>query len=249
MAMEIIPAIDLKNGRCVRLVQGDFAKATIYDADPVAQARRFADAGANWLHVVDLDGARDGSSRQFHLIAEIARQVPSKLQVGGGVHDAQIIERLFDCGVVRVIIGTVAAEDPPQAMEWLKDYGSTRIVLAVDVRLDGEGEPQVLTRGWQRESKIFLWELLKSYENSGLHSVLCTDVARDGMMAGPNCALYSRLKARCPHLDVLASGGVRDVADLLELQRHGAAGAIVGKALYEGRIELLSAVRQVSRAG
>ncbi|HEX4078488.1 MAG TPA: 1-(5-phosphoribosyl)-5-[(5-phosphoribosylamino)methylideneamino]imidazole-4-carboxamide isomerase [Rhizomicrobium sp.] len=247
--MEIIPAIDLKNGRCVRLVQGDFAKAAVYGADPVTQARRFADAEAKWLHVVDLDGARDGSSRQFHLIADVARQVPSKLQAGGGVHDASTIERLLDCGVARVVIGTVAAENPPLAMAWLKDYGSARIVLAFDVRLDGEGEPQVLTRGWQRESKIPLWELLKAYENSCLRTILCTDVARDGMMGGPNYALYFRLKTRWPHLDVLASGGVRDMTDILELREQGAVGVIVGKALYEDRIDLAAAVRQVRCAG
>lgn len=247
--MQIFPAIDLQNGRCVRLARGDFGTATIYGSDPVEQARRFAAAGAEWLHIVDLDGAGKGSVHQRDLIARIAGAVPLKVQVGGGIRDVSTIERYLDCGIERVIVGSLAAENPQLARLWLERFGSARMLLAFDVRLDTAGEPEVLTQGWQKQSRESLWRVLERYADSGLKTIMCTDVERDGMLAGSNTALYGELRERWPTLDVLASGGVSDVADLLELKASGVAGAILGKAIYEGRVDLADAIRQAKHAG
>lgn len=246
--MEIFPAIDLRNGQCVRLSRGDFGTAKVYETDPVLQARRFAEAGAAWLHIVDLDGARDGGSRQLDRIAAIGKAVPLKLQAGGGVRDASAIEALLDCGVRRVMIGSLAAENPQRVGEWLARFGPARIVLALDVRFNAAGDPEVLTRGWQDRSGQSLWHLLECHAG-GVESILCTDVDRDGTLAGSNTALYAELRNRWPSLKVLASGGVRDMTDLLELRRAGVAGAVVGKAIYEGRIDLALALAELKHAG
>lgn len=247
--MHIFPAIDLRNGQCVRLTQGDFAQTRIYEDDPVLQAQRFAEAGAEWLHIVDLDGAREGGSRQSEVIERIAQSVPLKLQVGGGVRDEAVVETFLDCGVQRVVIGSLAVQEPARVRNWLRHFGSTRIIAAFDVRLDYSGEPRVLTGAWQQESRSSLWDLLDTYENDGLTTVLCTDVARDGMFAGPNLALYQAIQTRRPELDLLASGGVRGIDDLHALAELGVGGAIVGKAIYEGHVDLAHAILQVKHAG
>ncbi|MGE3624143.1 MAG: 1-(5-phosphoribosyl)-5-[(5-phosphoribosylamino)methylideneamino]imidazole-4-carboxamide isomerase [Bdellovibrionales bacterium] len=245
--MELFPAIDLKNGQCVRLAQGDFNAVTVYEADPLKMARKFADAGARWLHVVDLDGARDGQSRQLDIIANIAENVPLKLQTGGGIREASTIEQFIAVGAARIVIGSLAVKNRPLVEEWLRHFGPERIVLALDVKLDGKGEPEVLTHGWQSGSQQSLWELLEFYSDRGLETLLCTDVSRDGMLAGANEALYRIIQRRYPGLDVLASGGVSGLDDLLSLAGAGLAGAVIGKALYEGRIDLAEALKAVSR--
>lgn len=245
--MDIFPAIDLKNGACVRLTQGDFATATIYQFNPVAQAQSFAGAGADWLHMVDLDGARIGEMQQFDLIAEVARQVPLKIQAGGGVRDAATIEKLLGAGVERVVIGSLAVKDLPLVKEWLRRFGPERLVLAFDIR-DVSGEPEILTHGWQSSSSQSLWDILQDYTDSGLKTILCTDVSRDGMLEGTNHALYKTLRQRYPALDVLASGGISGLDDLTRLAACGVAGVIVGKAIYERRVDLAAAIRQVKNA-
>jgi phosphoribosylformimino-5-aminoimidazole carboxamide ribotide isomerase len=247
--MIIFPAIDLRNGQCVRLTQGDFTTAKIYQADPVLQAQRFAAAGAEWLHIVDLDGAQHGRSRQLDVMDEIARRVPLRLQAGGGIRESSTAQALFDCGIERIVIGSVAAREPERVKDWLRHFGPSRIVLAFDVRLNDAGEPEVLAQGWQQGSGKTLWELLSIYVDDGLQTILCTDIARDGMLSGPNLALYQSIRRRHPALDVLASGGVRDLDDLTELSRLDVTGAIVGKALYEGRIGLADAIARVKHAG
>lgn len=247
--MDIFPAIDLQRGQCVRLSRGDFRAAKVYESDPVLQARRFAAAGAEWLHIVDLDGARAGTTRQLDLIAAIANAVPLKLQVGGGMRDVSTTEALLDCGVQRVIVGSLAAEDPQLVRTWLDKLGPSHIAVAFDVRYSATGEPEVLTQGWQTESGQSLWRLLERYAGGSLKTIMCTDVDRDGMLAGSNTALYAELRDRWPSLDVLASGGVRDMADLLELESVGVAGVIVGRALYEGRVDLAQAIMQAKYAG
>ena len=247
--MEVIPAMDLQGGRCVRLTQGDFATARIYEADPVSQAKRFADAGATWLHVVDLDGARDGMCRQFNLVAKIARATSLRLQAGGGIRDATDIAALVDCGAERVVIGSLAVTHPPLVKEWLARFTPQRIALAFDLRLFDLREPEVLVRGWQEQSGKSLWAALDAYEACGLETILCTDVSRDGMMSGPNLELYRGLCRRRPNLLVLASGGVSKIDDLVQLANTGVRGAIIGKALYESRIDLAVALREMARAG
>jgi phosphoribosylformimino-5-aminoimidazole carboxamide ribotide isomerase len=244
--MELFPAIDLKNGQCVRLTQGDFNAVTIYEADPPRMAEKFHQAGSTWMHVVDLDGARDGQSRQFDTIANLAKATPLKLQVGGGIREAANIEALLAAGATRVVIGSLAVKNRPLVTEWLKTFGPERIVIAFDVRLDYKGEPELLTHGWQSGSNQSLWDALLAYADSGLKTILCTDVSRDGMLSGANAELYRTIQKRYPDLDVLASGGVSGLEDILALARLGLAGAIVGKAIYEGRIdvrETLSALK------
>jgi len=240
--MELYPAIDLQNGQCVRLAQGDFDAATVYDADPMRMAQTFCDAGARWLHVVDLDGARDGQSRQLDLIHRIVAKVPMKLQVGGGIRESATIEQLLSAGAERIVIGSLAVKSRPLVQEWLRYFGPDRIVLAFDVRLDDAGDPEVLTHGWQTGSKQSLWDLVDSYADDGLQTVLCTDVSRDGMLTGPNNELYRTIQKRYPKLDLLASGGVSGLEDLLALAQQGLAGAVIGKAIYEGRIDLADAL-------
>jgi phosphoribosylformimino-5-aminoimidazole carboxamide ribotide isomerase len=247
--MDIIPAIDLRNGQCVRLIQGDFTQTRIYEDDPVLQAQRFADAGAKWLHIVDLDGAREGGSRQSHMIERIARNVPLKLQVGGGIRDEETVAAYLERGIERVVIGSVAVKEPARVGNWLLRFGASRIVAAFDVRLDYLDAPRVLTDAWQRESGCSLWDLLDAYESDGLTTVLCTDVVRDGMFAGPNLPLYQAIQTRRPELELLASGGVRHIDDLQDLAELGLSSAIVGKAIYEGHIDLADAIRRVKHAG
>ena len=247
--MKIIPAIDLSNGQCVRLTQGDFAHVKTYCDDPVLQAQRFVEAGAEWLHIVDLDGARDGSNRQSEIIERLARNARLRLQVGGGIRDDAIVEAYLSQGIERVIVGSLAVEEPERMKSWLRRFGADRIIAAFDVRLDYRGEPRVLTTGWQRESTSSLWELLDAYGNDGLATVLCTDVARDGMFTGPNLALYQAIQTRRPELDIVASGGVRDIDDLQALAELGMEATIVGKAVYEGRVDLAAAIQRVKHAG
>jgi len=247
--MEIFPAIDLQNGQCVRLAQGNFNAATIYSDDPILQAQEFNYAGANWLHVVDLDGARDGESRQMGLIAQIAAKVPLKVQVGGGIRQQQDIDYLLAAGATRAVIGSLAVKNPALVKEWLRHFGPERIVLACDVKMDAKGTPEVLTHGWQTGSHQSLWEFLEIYSDSGLQTILCTDVGRDGMLTGGNATLYQAIQHRYPTLDILASGGISGVDDLLVLAKLRLAGAIVGKAIYEGRINVADAVEKLKHAG
>jgi phosphoribosylformimino-5-aminoimidazole carboxamide ribotide isomerase len=246
--MEIFPAIDLKNGQCVRLTQGDFDTAKIYEADPVQQARKFADAGASWLHMVDLDGARAGNMQQFNLIADLAKKTTLKIQVGGGIRDADTIQSLLDVGVKRVVVGSLAVKDRMLVRDWLRHFGAQYITLAFDIKLI-DNEPEVLTHGWQSGSQQLLWDVLDAYEDSGLQHILCTDVSLDGMLSGTNNVLYAAVQERWPKLEMLASGGVGRLDDLLALAKQKVAGAIVGKAIYEGRVDLADAIRQVRNAG
>ena len=246
--MDIFPAIDLQNGQCVRLTQGDFDTVKIYETDPFKQAQKFAEAGAKWLHMVDLDGARAGEMQQFDLITQIAKQTSLKIQVGGGIRGATTIQKLLDAGVKRVILGSLAVKNKTVVQEWLKQFGPKHIVLAFDIKYV-DNQPEVLTHGWQSESQQLLLDALDAYEDSGLRHILCTDVSRDGMLMGANVALYQTIHEHAPKLEVLASGGVSGLDDLLRLAKSPVSGAIVGKALYEGRVDLADAIRQVRNVG
>jgi len=230
--MRLIPAIDLKGGRCVRLLQGRFDAETSYAAAPLDLSSAYRDLGADWLHVVDLDGARDGVLGNFTLIAQLAQHGSLKLQVGGGLRSAAALTRMLDCGAARVVVGSAAVSQPGQVRQWLEQFGSERIVLAFDVRMDDGGTPRVATHGWQRQSELSLWDALAHFP-VGLKHVLCTDVARDGALNGPNVTLYQEAVTRHPQIEWQASGGVRNSADLRALARAGASAAISGKALLE----------------
>lgn len=236
MSLIPIPAIDLKDGGCVRLYQGRFDEVSHYPRDPVALAARYLSLGVDWVHVVDLDGARAGEGGNRELIGRMAAPVPGRLQVGGGVRTRADVEALLGLGAGRVVVGSTAAEHPAEVRRWFGEFGTDRIVLAFDVRLDGEGMPWLRTRGWTEDAGLSLWDAIETYRDLGQLNVLCTDVARDGAMRGPNQALYAECLRRYPELRLQASGGVRDINDVTALRATGATGAIIGKALLDGRI-------------
>ena len=231
--MRLIPAIDLKAGRCVRLLQGDFANETRYDADPGSLLAKYRAWGADWLHVVDLDGAKDGSLGNRTLIAELAAQRAVKLQVGGGLRDIAAVTQMLELGAARVVIGSAAVTRAGDVRQWLDQVGPEHMTVALDVRLDAGGVPRVATHGWQRQSDLSLWSALDDFAGSQLTHVLCTDVGRDGALSGPNLELYREAARRHPHIQWQASGGIRDARDLHALSAAGAAAAISGKALLE----------------
>jgi phosphoribosylformimino-5-aminoimidazole carboxamide ribotide isomerase len=236
--MRLIPAIDLKAGRCVRLLHGDFANETRYDADPGSLLAKYRAWGADWLHVVDLDGAKDGSLGNRTLIAQLAARQAVKLQVGGGLRDIAAVTQMLDLGAARVVIGSAAVTRAGDVRHWLDHVGPDRMTLAFDVRLDDGGIPRVATHGWQRQSDLSLWSALDDFAGSQLTHVLCTDVGRDGALSGPNLDLYREAARRHPHIQWQASGGIRDARDLHALTAAGAAAAISGKALLEELIPL-----------
>ncbi|HTU12493.1 MAG TPA: 1-(5-phosphoribosyl)-5-[(5-phosphoribosylamino)methylideneamino] imidazole-4-carboxamide isomerase [Allosphingosinicella sp.] len=237
--MLIYPAIDLMGGSCVRLAQGRFEDKTVYSSDPAEALAAFAEAGAEWTHVVDLDGARARAPRQHDLVASLARGARQRLQVAGGFRARDQLARMFDAGVGRVVIGSLAVQDPETVSSFLAEFGAERITLAFDVRLV-DGQPEVATAGWLQGSGMSLWGAAALYP--GARHILVTDIGRDGMMTGPNLDLLIEAVARLPHLAVQASGGVAALDDLVSLNRIGAAGAIVGKALWEQRFGLAEAV-------
>jgi phosphoribosylformimino-5-aminoimidazole carboxamide ribotide isomerase len=234
--MLLIPAIDLRNGRCVRLFQGDFGAETRYEHEPHELLLRYREFGAPWLHVVDLDGAKDGVLANRSVIVALASQKAVKLQVGGGVRSPAVIDDLLRNGVERVVVGSAAVQRPEEVAEWLTRFGSERICLALDIRIDSGDEPRVRTHGWKEGTAISLWEAISRFPAGLVKHVLCTDIERDGAMSGPNLNLYRTALSRFPRLSWQASGGVRHAADLAALAQIGVAAAVSGKALLEQRI-------------
>jgi phosphoribosylformimino-5-aminoimidazole carboxamide ribotide isomerase len=240
--MIIYPAIDLRGGRVVRLTEGRFDREKSYGDDPLAIARDFAVAGAQWLHVVDLDGAKDPAKRQTALVQKLAGESGLLVQTGGGIQEVAQIEALLGAGAQRVIVGSLAVKEPARVRAWLGRFGAERIILASDVRLDEAGTPRLAAAGWQESTRVALDDFLTGYLEAGLIHILCTDISRDGKLTGPNTALYAGLVKRFPTLQVQASGGVSSLDDLRALQTTGSAGAIVGRALYEKRFTLQEAL-------
>jgi phosphoribosylformimino-5-aminoimidazole carboxamide ribotide isomerase len=235
--MLLIPAIDLRNGRCVRLFQGDFRAETRYEHEPYELLLRYRGLGATWLHVVDLDGAKDGVLANRSVIVALASQRGVRVQVGGGVRSAAVIDDLLRNGVERVVVGSAAIERPEEVAGWFARFGADRICLALDVRMDCGGEPRVRTRGWLEGTAVSLWEAISRFPGGTVKHVLCTDIERDGAMSGPNLDLYRTAMSRFPRLSWQASGGVRNATDLAALARIGVAAAVSGKALLEERIK------------
>jgi phosphoribosylformimino-5-aminoimidazole carboxamide ribotide isomerase len=236
--MRLIPAIDLKGGHCVRLLRGDFAQETRYRAEPRALLAKYRELGADWVHIVDLDGARDGSSGNRALICELAAQNGVKLQVGGGLRNTAALAQMLDSGVERVVVGSAVLNDTDQVRVWLKYFGPDHLTVALDVRLDESGTPCVATHGWRRQTQRPLWDIVAGFSNTDLEHVLCTDVSRDGALTGPNIELYREAVRRFPRIAWQASGGIRDALDLRALAECGAAAAISGKALLEELIPI-----------
>lgn len=239
--MIIYPAVDLIGGKCVRLSQGEFDRVTAYAATPADALTRYAQAGATWAHVVDLDGAKAAAPRQHDLIGALAKDAPLKIQAAGGVRTEDHVRALLDAGVSRVVIGSLAVENPALVHGWLQAFGPERIGLALDIRMTDRG-PSVATRGWTADSGKLLWNVGADFAAAGLKHMLITDIGKDGMMEGPNFALMRQAVERLPTIGLIASGGVRDAADIRALKADGMEGAIVGKALWDGALSVKEAV-------
>ncbi|MFK8052018.1 MAG: 1-(5-phosphoribosyl)-5-[(5-phosphoribosylamino)methylideneamino]imidazole-4-carboxamide isomerase [Woeseiaceae bacterium] len=234
--MNIIPALDIRNGAVVRLLYGDYDAETRYSVDPVQQAVSYASMDLNHLHLVDLDGAKAGAPVNSALFATIVSATSMTVQVGGGIRSSQHIEALLEANVDRVVIGSLAVREPERVLSWLNTFGPDRIVLALDVRLGDDNVPYVCTEAWTKTSDQSIYQVIEQYQAADLAHVLCTDISRDGAMTGPSLTLYQTLVQRYPTLNIQASGGVSNIDDLKALKSAGLAGAITGKALLEGTI-------------
>ena len=233
--MKIIPAIDLHEGKCVRLYQGDFDRVTHYSDQPLDIARMYAAMNVDDLHIVDLDGARSGSQQNALVVAGLCAATPLSVQLGGGIREGERVRQWLDNGVARCVIGSVAVTEPERVAGWLDEFGADHIVLALDVTIDDTG-PILATHGWTKSSGMALWELMDRYASIGAKHLLCTDIGRDGAMTGPNFDLYTQILRRYPDVRLQASGGVRDIADIERLREIGVPAAITGKALLDGKI-------------
>ena len=241
--MILYPAIDLKDGNCVRLLRGRMEDATVFAHDPGAQAAAFARAGCEWLHVVDLDGAFAGRPANAEAVDAILSAVSVPVQLGGGIRDMATVERWLERGIARVILGTVAVEDPGLVREAARAYPG-RVAVGLDAR-----GGKVATRGWAEETEVDVLDLARRFEDAGIGAIVHTDIDRDGAMQGPNAAATGAL-ARAVAVPVIASGGVSSMDDLLALRADGAiAGAITGRALYDGAIDLAAAVAALRGRG
>jgi phosphoribosylformimino-5-aminoimidazole carboxamide ribotide isomerase len=242
MSFTVYPAIDVRGGAVVRLLQGDYARETRYGDDPLAQAVAYARAGAEWLHLVDLDAARAGGYTLSDLLTGLRREAGLKVQTGGGVRSERDLVALLEAGAERVVVGSLAVRDPETVESWLGRYGASRITVALDTRCDETGQWTLPIEGWTQASTRTLDELARDYARAGLQHLLCTDIARDGMLLGPNLELYRHLRGLVPDLRLQASGGVRELADVRGAGEAGCAGVVLGKALLEGHLRLEEAL-------
>jgi len=239
----IIPALDLIDGEVVRLYQGDYAQKTRYDFSPVEQLKLYAKQGATWLHLVDLTGAKDPAKRQLSLISQMMDAVSNVgLQVGGGIRQEQDLIDLFNAGASRVVIGSLAVKQPELIEQWLTKYGSEKIVLALDLNIDGQGNKHVAVHGWQENSGVTIEELLTRFIPLGLKHVLCTDISKDGTLTGSNTDLYTDLVKAWPQIQWQSSGGIGSLDDITALSPCNVSGIIVGRALLEGKFDVVEAI-------
>ncbi|MGE4460142.1 MAG: 1-(5-phosphoribosyl)-5-[(5-phosphoribosylamino)methylideneamino]imidazole-4-carboxamide isomerase [Stenotrophomonas sp.] len=242
MSFTVYPALDIRDGQVVRLLQGDYAQQTTYGDDPLPRAQAFAAAGAQWMHLVDLDAARAGGYTLAPLLSRIATSTALHVQTGGGVRDRDDVARILDAGASRVVIGSLAVREPVRILAWLQEFGAERLTIALDTRQGDDGVWRLPVHGWTETADVTLDELAVRYAQAGMRHLLCTDIARDGMLSGPNLALYAHLSRLLPGVAVQASGGVRDVDDVAAARAAGCAGAVLGKALLEGRMRLQEAL-------
>ncbi|MGO1298681.1 MAG: 1-(5-phosphoribosyl)-5-[(5-phosphoribosylamino)methylideneamino]imidazole-4-carboxamide isomerase [Vibrio sp.] len=231
----IIPALDLIDGQVVRLYQGDYGQVTEYKVNPAEQFAVYHNAGAQWLHLVDLTGAKDTQARQLDLIGRLIDSTPAHVQIGGGVRTEDDVKNLLDAGAERVVVGSTAVKQPERVKGWIERYGAEHIVLALDINITADGERHVAISGWQEDSGVTIEALLDDYLTVGLKHVLCTDISRDGTLAGSNVSLYQDLCARYPQVQFQSSGGIGSLEDIQALHGSGVAGVIVGRALLDGK--------------
>lgn len=235
--MIIIPALDIRDGQCVRLLYGNYDAETRYDVDPIEQASAYSSMGFSHLHLVDLDGAKGGKPVNTALLKSMIAASGMMVQVGGGIRQTEHIKALMDAGVARVVIGSLAIKEPQRVFDWINTFGTNRIVVALDVRISEEDQTAyVCTDAWTNTSSKSLQATIENYQSAGLEHVLCTDISRDGAMTGPSIELYKRILKQFPAIQLQASGGVASGEDLIALRDAGLPAAITGKALLEGKI-------------
>ena len=232
--MRIIPAIDIIDGKCVRLTQGDYAQKKVYNENPLAVAQEFENAGLKFLHLVDLDGAKAGKVVNWKVVESICKETNLDVDFGGGIKTEEQIKQLFDFGVKQVNLGSIAVKDPKMVTEWIKKFTTDKIILSADVKNE-----MIAISGWQESAAIPITTFLNDYVKNGIKYVTCTDISVDGMLSGPSIDLYRKILKNFPQLNLIASGGVSSLDDLRKLKQIGVGGAIVGKAIYEGRIKLV----------
>lgn len=238
--IELIPAIDIINGQCVRLTKGDYKQKKVYHDDPVAVAKDFEALGFRRLHIVDLDGAKSKHIVNDAVLREITSATSLTVDFGGGIKTEEDIEKAFEAGAAMVTIGSVAVTDPDLFIGWLKKYGPERLILGADVR-----NGMISINGWKEDSSEPLLPFIRKYIDAGVVNVLCTEISKDGTLQGPAVALYKEVMANYPQLHLIASGGVSRQEDIEELEREGIPAVVFGKAIYEGRIDLKSLIKQI----
>ncbi|HEY4652339.1 MAG TPA: 1-(5-phosphoribosyl)-5-[(5-phosphoribosylamino)methylideneamino]imidazole-4-carboxamide isomerase [Pontibacter sp.] len=231
--MEIIPAIDIIGGQCVHLTEGDFARQTTYDSNPVEVAKRFEAHGIKRLHLVDLDGARARKPVNLRVLESIAANTSLTIDFGGGLQSGEAVQQAFDAGAAQVTAGSIAVREPETVKSWLLKYGPEKIIIGADFK-----GTNIAISAWTEESKYPLQDFISGYVKTGAKLFICTDVSKDGMLQGPSLNTYRHLRLTQPEADLIASGGVTTIADLEQLQEIGVQGAIIGKAIYEGTIDL-----------
>lgn len=242
MKIELIPAIDMIEGKCVRLSQGDYGTQKVYSEDPAEMARRLEDTGIRRLHVVDLDGAKAGHIVNYRTLEKMATQTNLCIDFGGGVKREEDLRIAFECGAQMVTGGSIAVRDPEQFLAWLKTYGSERIILGADAK-----DRKIAVSGWEESTSLELVPFIQDYAQKGIRKVICTDISKDGMLQGPAVDLYQEIQREVPDVYLIASGGVSSVADIERLAEAGIPAVIFGKALYEGRISFQELERLMSK--
>lgn len=231
--MFVIPAIDIIEGKCVRLTKGDYNQKKVYNEDPLEVAREFEDIGLTRLHLVDLDGARSGRIINHKVLEKLATRTTLHIDFGGGLKSDEDLKIAFESGARQITGGTIAVKDPEVFLHWLTLYGSDKIILGADAR-----DEKIATHGWLETTELHLFDFLDNYSQKGITHAICTDISKDGMLKGSSVELYARIREQLPDLKLIASGGVSSLKELEELRDMGCYGAIVGKALYEGHISM-----------
>ncbi len=236
--MEIIPAIDIIDGKCVRLTQGDYEQKKIYNEHPLEVAKQFEDAGLHRLHLVDLDGAKAGAVKNWKVLETIAGKTSLIVDFGGGIKKETDVKIIFECGATYATVGSIAVMDEAEFIKWIMIFGAHKFLLGADVK-----EEKIAINGWLDKTEIWIYDFIEKYTEQGVRQIFCTDVSKDGKLEGPAIELYKNVIAKFPELQFIASGGVSSIKDLEELNEIGCKGAIVGKAIYEGRIKIEELVK------
>lgn len=231
--MQIIPAIDIIEGKCVRLTHGDYSQKTVYNERPLEVALQFEDAGLQRLHLVDLDGAKAGTVKNWKVLEEIASRTSLKIDFGGGIKSEKDVRVVFDSGSTWATVGSMAVKQPERFLKWLEQFGADQFLLGADVKSE-----KITVSGWLEQTDIWVYDFIGDYLSKGVKQIFCTDVSKDGALEGPSLELYRNIVQKFPELHFIASGGVSSLEDVFELEEAGCRGVIIGKAIYEGRVRL-----------